>query len=74
MSFLNSCTQLLEWTGWDIKISHCFREVNRVADKLAKLGLNMSLGVLIHRDPPVEARGALQDDSRGVSWPRFIKH
>ena len=71
---IHQCAQLLEWTGWEIQISHCFREVNQVADKLAKLGLNMSLGVSIHREPPMEVRDALHDDSRGVLWPRLIKH
>jgi len=60
--------------GWDVQLSHCFREVNQVADRLAKLGMDMSLGVLIHRDPPVEIRNALYADKTGVSWPRVIKN
>jgi len=71
---IHQCRQLIEWKGWDVKLSHCFREVNQVADKLAKLGLDLSLGVLIHRDPPVETRGSLYADKAGVFWPRVIKN
>lgn len=28
----------------DFKVSHCFREANRVADRLANLGANLALG------------------------------
>ena len=62
---LQHCRELINWEGWEGKVSHCFRETNRVADKLAKLGLTMSLGVWIHREPPVETHDALYDDRRG---------
>jgi len=71
---IHQCVQLLVWPGWETQVSHCFREINQVADKLAKLGLNMSLGVSIYREPPLEVQGALHDDSRGVLWPRMLKH
>ena len=45
---IDQCRLLIEWEGWEVKLSHCFRETNQVADKLAKLGLDMSIGVLIH--------------------------
>ena len=71
---IDQCRLLIDWGGWEVKLSHCFRETNQVADKFAKLGLDMSVGVLIHRDPPVEARDALDVDNRGASWPRIIIH
>ena len=45
---IDQCRLLIDWGGWEVKLSHCFRETNQVADKLAKLGLDMSIGVLIH--------------------------
>jgi len=34
---IHQCHTLLEWEGWEVKISHVFREANRVADILANI-------------------------------------
>ena len=63
---------MIEWEGWEVKISHCFREANQVADMLAKMGIEGMLGLTIYRVSPVKTRDALYADSVGVSWPRHV--
>jgi len=65
---------MIDWEGWEVKVSHCFREANQVADKLTKMGIEGSLGVTTYRVPPVETRDALYANSMGVSWPRHFSH
>ena len=49
---IQQCKKLLDWNGWTIRLSHCYREANQVADKLAKIGTEGSLGVTVYRAPP----------------------
>ena len=44
---LHQCKHLLDWGGWEMKILHCFREANKVADILIKIGSEGTLGVAI---------------------------
>jgi len=69
---LQQCKHVIEWEGWEVKISHCFREANQVADMLAKMVIEGMLGLTIYRVPLVETRDALYVDSVGVSWPRHV--
>ena len=69
-SLIKQCKLLIDWAGWVVKISHCFREANQVADKLANLGVESQLGVKKYRAPPEETREALYADNLGVLWPR----
>jgi len=62
--------QLLDWDGWEVKLSHCFREANQVADKLATIGTEGRLGVTIFRTPPPVIYEAMYADSVGTSCPR----
>jgi len=36
---IQQCKQLLDWAEWEVRITHCFRETNQVADKLANIGI-----------------------------------
>jgi len=64
---------MIEWGGWEVRISYCFRETNQVTDMLAKMGSEGMFGVTIHRVPPVGTRDALYvDNSVGVFWPRHV--
>jgi len=67
---IQQCKYLLDWGGWEIKISHCFREANQVADKLAKMGVEGNLGVTRFCTPPIEVQEAMYADNLGVLWPR----
>jgi len=69
-ALIHQCKQLLGWSGWEIKISHCFREVNQVADKLANLGTQEGFGMQIFHVSPRETHEALSADCMGVAWPR----
>jgi len=71
-NLIHQCKALLDWGGWEVKISHCFRKANQVADKLANMDVEGSLGVQMYRVPPMKAREALYADSVGVAWPRRV--
>ena len=67
---LQQCKTLMAREDWEVRVTHCFREANQVADKLANMGIEGNLGVKIYHAPPVEAREALFFDQMGVAWPR----
>jgi len=70
---LQRCSNLLRKEEWEVKITHCYREANQVADILANKGVDGTLGVTKYQSPPVEIREALYADVVGVSWPRHVK-
>uniref|UniRef100_A0A7C9DAS6 RNase H type-1 domain-containing protein n=3 Tax=Opuntia streptacantha TaxID=393608 RepID=A0A7C9DAS6_OPUST len=67
---IQQCKTLLNWGGWKVKISHCFREANQVADKLTNMGVAGNLEVNTHCTPTMETREARYADILGVLWPR----
>lgn len=69
---ITQCKSLINWDGWEVLVSHCYREANQVADKLANLGVDINNGCMIYESPPVEVRDCLFADSVGASWPRMI--
>ena len=69
-ALIHQSKQLLSWSGWEIKISHCFREANQVADKLANLGAQEGFGLQVFQVPPRETYDALLADCMGIAWPR----
>ena len=70
---LHKCKCLIKWEGWEIRISHCPREANQVADILANMGCAGTSGVSVYSLPPRDVREALYADSLGVYWPRRRK-
>lgn len=72
-SLLHQCKCLIEWEGWEVSISHCFRKVNQVADTLAKMGCEGTIGLTYYRTPPTRVWEALYADSVGVVRPRRTK-
>ena len=46
----------MDWGEWEIRITHCFREANQVADKLANMGIECSLEVRTYHASPIEIR------------------
>ena len=70
---LQQCKILLAWGYWETRVTHCFREANQVADKLANLGIEGNLGVTMYPTPPREVREALFSDRMGVVWPRQLQ-
>jgi len=67
---VQKCRRLLYETAWDVKITHCFRETNQVADKLANIGVTRSLEAITYQNPPMETQDASYADRMGVLWPR----
>ena len=57
---------MLDWEGWEVSISHCFRKAIQVADILANMGCEGTLGVTHHRVPPLGIRETLYADRVGV--------
>uniref|UniRef100_A0A5K0W0Y7 RNase H type-1 domain-containing protein n=1 Tax=Nymphaea colorata TaxID=210225 RepID=A0A5K0W0Y7_9MAGN len=52
------------------KCTHIYREGNRIADKLAKMGLRMKTGQVWHGNPPSQIHKLLQEEAAGVILKR----
>jgi len=70
---IQQCKNLMGWGGWEVRIIHCFREANQVADGLANMGLDGTLEVKTYHVPPTKIREYLYADQMGATWPRFRK-
>jgi ribonuclease HI len=57
---------------WEIRIIHVFREANRCADALANMGSEGYSGIEVFVSPPSKVRQIVDEDARGVSFPRLI--
>ena len=51
---------------WEVKLSHYYREANRIADHFANLGLGQILPLVIFDYPPRLIRIMLREDAFGV--------
>lgn len=60
-TIINSCIQL-QSSFADCNIIHIYREINKVADNLAKFSLEGDLGVHVLVQPPMHITQALIDD------------
>ncbi|KAK3213286.1 hypothetical protein Dsin_017992 [Dipteronia sinensis] len=58
--------------NWCCSIQHVYREGNRVADGLAKLGHSLDLGITIFDDPPSQILGVLEDDFNSLAVARPV--
>jgi hypothetical protein len=58
--------------SWEVQIIHVFREANRCADILANIGSEGISGFDVLETPPARVRQIVDDDCRGVSFPRVI--
>jgi len=71
---IKQCKDLLRAEGWETKITHCYREANLVADKLANLGVILDGNFMLFECPPREVLDVLFADAVGVGWPRLIRN
>ncbi|KAF7826851.1 ribonuclease H [Senna tora] len=55
---------------WDVKLVHCYKNVNACADILAKFSLNNSGGLNMLDAPPVCIASLVQRDAAGLNAPR----
>ena len=60
-TIINSCIELQN-TFIDCRVMHIYREINKVADSLAKCSLDRDLGVQVLDQPPMHITQALLDD------------
>lgn len=70
---LRRCMKLIQAYEWETKITHCYREANQVADKLANMGVELHIGCNIYQDPPCEVREVMHADNVRAAWPRMIR-
>jgi ribonuclease HI len=64
--------QRLLQSPWEVKITHVYREANRCADMLANMGSESISGISFFEYPPERVKQIVEDDLRGVSFPRLI--
>ena len=62
---LDDCRQLAA-IFQQIQFNHCYRQANRCADMLARMGAEQELHFLMFNSPPVEVLSAFEDDCIGV--------
>ena len=56
----------------EVCISHCFREANRVADKLANIGIDGKSDFAFFSIHPKEVLDLMYADNVGAAWPRLV--
>lgn len=67
---LDDCKLLIDQFP-QVRVKHTFREANKCADRLAKLGLVQSLEFSVHSYPPVELIPLIEADSLGACYNRL---
>ncbi|KAJ8760729.1 hypothetical protein K2173_017824 [Erythroxylum novogranatense] len=55
---------------WSCRLQHCYREGNKCADLLANVGADSSALLHIYHSPPPSLCLQLDEDYRGVAYPR----
>jgi len=71
---IRECQKLIRNTNWKIRLAHCYREANRVADLLANIGVDQASTFVLFDLPPYSVRSLLVDDSHSVAWPCLLRN
>lgn len=58
---------------WLVRVSHVYREANRLADGLANYAFSLPLGFYSFNLPPDIVNPILLEDANGVSMLRFVR-
>ena len=66
---LDDCRHLLS-CFLQVQIKHCFRQANRCADVMARMGSAHCLDVSVFHSPPVDALEAFEADLNGLFFDR----
>ena len=64
-NLIKQCRELIADSSWEVHISHCFREANRVADKLANIGVGLDTQCMFYDTPIPVVQDLLFADSIG---------
>ncbi|KAJ8444214.1 hypothetical protein Cgig2_028095 [Carnegiea gigantea] len=66
------CKALIVDSGWEVQVTHCYREANKVADTLANVGVTLNCNFIVYTHPPRELDSLLYADKIGTKFPRMI--
>jgi ribonuclease HI len=66
-----NCQELLE-RDWCVVLSHVYRELNSVADMMARLSHIVDYGCRLFSSPPQEVIKLLEADHLGLAKPRLV--
>lgn len=66
---LDDCRQLVT-RFQQIQITHCYRQANRCADILARIGADLDSDFILFSCPSVDLVKVLEDDCNGVYFNR----
>lgn len=69
---INSCRSLIHPSDWEFHLVHCYREGNKVADRLANVGVVQAENVMYYNAPPHSILSLLREDITGVTTPHFV--
>ncbi|KAL1221484.1 putative ribonuclease H protein [Cardamine amara subsp. amara] len=58
---------------WIVRISHAYREANRLADGLANYAFTLPLGFYLLEFTPPIVEAIVEDDVRGTAFPRHVR-
>lgn len=66
--------EIRQWLrrDWEISLRHVYREANRCADSLARLGKNQRCTKTIWSTPPTQLEGILLEDFEGRKFLRCV--
>ena len=66
---VRQCEILMEELGWELPMSHCYREANQATNKLANMWVGCAFRLVMYRSPLLKL---LVANIVGVSWPQLI--
>ena len=55
-----------------IRFKHCYREANRCANKLARIGSSQTLDFVVYHSPPMDILSFLEEDANGLYLNRLV--
>lgn len=70
-NILHECLQIMK-RDWRVRVSHVYREQNRVADSMAKFSYDLGRGLRVFKDPPLTIWGVFHDDLQNVPRARSV--
>ena len=71
-SIIQGCSELIS-ADWCCVVKHVYREGNRLADSLARLGHGLTSGIQYFEALPFEVYLFFQDDWKGLAIPRSYR-
>lgn len=69
---LNKCKQLASDPRWEVLFIHVYREGNRAVYWYANHRVEQVEKITIYPNPPLELSSIMEEDIRGVAWPRLV--